>query len=241
MNGETKKNALSDPFAGSEPVEEERQDVQAFIAARRRFAEAELAAALERGVRQYVVLGAGLDTFAGRRSYPVAELEVFEVDHPTAMKWRESSGQDGLRVTFVPTDFETETLSDALHRSGFKPGTGHAVLVARRDSLLNARGGHDHPSLYCFYAAGKRAAVRLCRGAVIAEPVGADGHGRACKPGGRSGRGFSTAPSTRGAERPVEGVRVLAHRRSWTDQNCKPLLRTKCACLRHRPVSCASG
>jgi methyltransferase (TIGR00027 family) len=101
---------------------EERKNVQEFVAARSRFAEAELAAALERGVSQYVVLGAGLDTFAGRSPYPAADLRVFEVDHPDAREWRQSNVQRVPPVTFVPTDFETETLSDALRRSGFKPG-----------------------------------------------------------------------------------------------------------------------
>lgn len=119
MNGQSKQTDL--PAVTAETGVDEQQRVEAFVAARNRFAETELAAALERGVRQYVVLGAGLDTF-GRKPYPAADLQVFEVDHPAAAKWRQSSAPEGARVTFVPTDFETESLSDALHRSGFKPG-----------------------------------------------------------------------------------------------------------------------
>src|SRR5882672_4895598 len=54
--------------------------LRAFFVMRSRFAEDELAAAVGRGVRQYVVLGAGFDTFAYRN--PFLELRVFEVDHP---------------------------------------------------------------------------------------------------------------------------------------------------------------
>ncbi len=98
--------------------------LRAFVAARSRFAEDELAAAIQRGVRQYVVLGAGLDTFAYRKPYPASDLHVFEVDHPATQAWkRKQLAASGISVpspvTFVPTDFEKQTLSDALQRSGF--------------------------------------------------------------------------------------------------------------------------
>ena len=60
---------------------------RAFIAARSRCAEEQLAQAVARGVRQYVILGAGLDTFACRSPYG-GEVRVFEVDHPaTSTIW----------------------------------------------------------------------------------------------------------------------------------------------------------
>lgn len=99
--------------------------LRAFVAARSRFAEDELAMAIKRGVRQYVVLGAGLDTFACRNPYPASDLHVFEVDHPATQAWkRQRIADSGISlpapVTFVPTDFEKQTLSDALQASGFK-------------------------------------------------------------------------------------------------------------------------
>ncbi len=99
--------------------------LRAFVAARSRFAEDELAMAIKRGVRQYVVLGAGLDTFACRNPYPASDLHVFEVDHPATQAWkRKQMADSGISVrspvTFVPTDFEKQTLSDALQRSDFK-------------------------------------------------------------------------------------------------------------------------
>jgi methyltransferase (TIGR00027 family) len=61
-------------------------NLRAFVAARSRFAEDQLAVAVEQGVRQCVVLGAGLDTFAYRN--PFEELRVIEVDHPATQAWK---------------------------------------------------------------------------------------------------------------------------------------------------------
>ncbi len=122
MNGERSLRDGDKHFTATDASGKEEQNVQAFIAARSRFAEAELTAAVERGVRQYVVLGAGLDSFAGRIPYPAVDLHVFEVDCPAAAKWRHGNTAEGTNVTFVATDFGTETLSEALGRSGFKPG-----------------------------------------------------------------------------------------------------------------------
>jgi methyltransferase (TIGR00027 family) len=94
------------------------------IAARSRFAEESLAAAVARGVRQYVLLGAGLDTFAHRNPFAAAGLRVFEVDHPATQGWkRERLAAAGLEppasLSFAPTDFERQTLADGLAAAGF--------------------------------------------------------------------------------------------------------------------------
>ena len=60
--------------------------MRAFVVARSRYAEDLLARAVAAGVTQYVVLGAGLDTFAHRNPYP--DLRVFEVDHPATQRWK---------------------------------------------------------------------------------------------------------------------------------------------------------
>jgi methyltransferase (TIGR00027 family) len=98
--------------------------LRAFMAARSRYAEDELARAIERGARQYIVLGAGLDTFAYRNPYPEAELRVFEVDHPVTQAWkRERLGEAGISIpnalTFAPVNFETQTLEEGLRQAGF--------------------------------------------------------------------------------------------------------------------------
>jgi methyltransferase (TIGR00027 family) len=95
---------------------------RAFMAARSRYAEDELACAVAHGVGQYVVLGAGLDTFAYRN--PQAGLHVFEVDHPDTQAWkREQLHAAAIAIppslTFVPIDFEQQTLADGLRKAGF--------------------------------------------------------------------------------------------------------------------------
>ncbi len=127
---------LDDPLAlriiGAEAAEELRSNpkehhafsraFRAFMAARSRYAEDELACAVARSVRQYVVLGAGLDTFGYRN--PHAGLRVFEVDHPATQAWkRERLQEAGIAVpaalTFVPVDFERQTLAEGLRLAGF--------------------------------------------------------------------------------------------------------------------------
>jgi methyltransferase (TIGR00027 family) len=96
--------------------------LRAFFVMRSRFAEDELAAAVGRGVRQYVILGAGFDTFAYRN--PFSELRVFEVDHPaTQATKRQRLAHSEVAIppslTFVPIDFTTTKVDDALLASGF--------------------------------------------------------------------------------------------------------------------------
>ena len=103
-----------------------RRKLRLFIAARTRFAEDALTAAVARGVRQLVVLGAGLDTYAYRTTLGQS-LRIFEVDHPSTQAWkREQLTQMAIPVpralTFVPIDFERETLAGGLGAAGFDPG-----------------------------------------------------------------------------------------------------------------------
>jgi len=95
---------------------------RAFIAARSRYLEDQLAQLVDRGVDQYVVLGAGLDTFAYRNPY--RQLRVFEVDHPATQYWkRQRLAAAAIPVpaslAFAPIDFERQRLADALSSVGF--------------------------------------------------------------------------------------------------------------------------
>jgi methyltransferase (TIGR00027 family) len=98
--------------------------LRAFLAVRSRYAEDQLARAVERSVRQYVVLGAGLDTFAYRNPFRSAGLHVFEVDHPATQEWKRAQLHEaGIAIppdmTFAAVDFEREPLKDGLLRTGF--------------------------------------------------------------------------------------------------------------------------
>lgn len=105
-------------------IRTERAGLRAFIAARSRFSEDTLAEAVAQGVRQYVLLGAGLDTFAYRAAKAFPGLSVFEVDHPATQGWkRERLAEAGIVIpdmlTYAPVNFESETLADGLARAGF--------------------------------------------------------------------------------------------------------------------------
>jgi methyltransferase (TIGR00027 family) len=96
--------------------------LRAFLVARSRYAEDNLEQAVAAGVRQYVLLGAGLDTFAYRNPY--AGLRVFEVDHPATQQWKHALLQkNGIAIPptaiYTPVDFESQSLAAQLAQCGF--------------------------------------------------------------------------------------------------------------------------
>ena len=100
--------------------------VRANAVMRQRYTEDELGKAIERGVAQYVILGAGLDSFAYRRADVAAFLQIFEVDHPATQQWkqarlRELNVTPPGNLTFVAVDFEQQTLADGLRGSRHRP------------------------------------------------------------------------------------------------------------------------
>jgi len=104
---------------------------RAQVTCRSRYAEDRLADAAGRGVGQYVLLGAGLDTFAWRS--PLAgRVRVFEVDHPATQAWKRRVESDpGWKrrvraapagAAFVAVEFGRDSLRDELGRAGFDFG-----------------------------------------------------------------------------------------------------------------------
>ena len=127
---------LDDPFAMKILREGERDLLQfanehplasigrLFTAARSRIAEDALSKAVERGVRQVVILGAGLDTFALRNPH-ASRISIFEVDHPATQAWKRQRlvGAELTPpqwLTFVPVDFERDDLQEKLSSAGFQ-------------------------------------------------------------------------------------------------------------------------
>ena len=105
------------------------RSLRAFVAVRSRFAEDELAKAVARGVRQYVVLGAGLDTFSYRNTFADAGLRVFEVDHPATQSWKrqllEAANMNvPAEAVLVAVDFERQQLPEAPALAGFRAEEG---------------------------------------------------------------------------------------------------------------------
>jgi len=94
---------------------------------RSRFTEDQLRIAIDRGVSQYVILGAGLDTSPYRAGHPGEPLATWEIDHPDSQRWK----LDRLRAAgiewrenlhHVAIDFESRSLLDGLLANGFDPG-----------------------------------------------------------------------------------------------------------------------
>jgi methyltransferase (TIGR00027 family) len=98
------------------------RSLRAFLSVRSRVAEDALRRAVGRGATQYVVLGAGLDTFAYRNPFPA--LRVFEVDYPATQEWKRrklaaAAIEVPASLTFAPVDFERQTLAEGLASAGF--------------------------------------------------------------------------------------------------------------------------
>jgi methyltransferase (TIGR00027 family) len=98
---------------------------RAQVTTRSRYTEQRLAELVRQGLTQYVVLGAGMDTFAYRS--PLAkQLRTFEVDHPATQRWKRdllAAAQIAPpdHLAFVGADLETEPLAERLTAAGFDP------------------------------------------------------------------------------------------------------------------------
>ncbi|MBO5459588.1 MAG: class I SAM-dependent methyltransferase [Lachnospira sp.] len=94
--------------------------------ARARFCEDSLKTAMHTGTEQYVILGAGMDTFAFREPDFMRKYKVFEVDHPlTQADKKERIKMAALEISdnlsYVPVDFSTDNLNEKLLVAGFDP------------------------------------------------------------------------------------------------------------------------
>jgi methyltransferase (TIGR00027 family) len=128
---------LNDPFAMKILREDEKDVLQfankhplasigrLFSTARSRIAEDAMSRAVERGVRQIVILGAGLDTFALRNPHGALDIHIYEVDHPATQAWKlerlaEAQIAFPPSLAFVPVDFEQDDLREKLVAAGFQ-------------------------------------------------------------------------------------------------------------------------
>jgi methyltransferase (TIGR00027 family) len=95
------------------------------VTCRSRYTEDHLAGRAGRGITQYVILGAGLDSFA-YRSRLAGRMRVFEVDHPATQRWKRNRLSAAripvpASLTFVPADLEAGPLTPCLSQAGFDP------------------------------------------------------------------------------------------------------------------------
>jgi len=91
------------------------------VVGRSRYAEDLLDQAVQQNTQQYVLVGAGLDSFALRESHHYPTLKIFEVDHPDTQAAKQAKlkklGEIPATVEFVAINFEKESISEALTRS----------------------------------------------------------------------------------------------------------------------------
>ena len=95
-----------------------------FTVSRSRYTEDNLDEAIKQGVQQYVILGAGMDTFAFRRTDIANQLQVFEIDHPATQAYKrqriaELGWKKPSNLHYVPVDFTKENLEKALKHSSY--------------------------------------------------------------------------------------------------------------------------
>jgi methyltransferase (TIGR00027 family) len=93
---------------------------------RSRYTEDNLEKAIAKGIRQYVILGAGMDTFAFRRPDLLSEIQVFELDHPATQAQKlnrisELGWEIHPNLHFVPIDFSKDSIAEALEQSSYNP------------------------------------------------------------------------------------------------------------------------
>ena len=122
---------------------------------RLRFAEDHLREAVAAGARQYVILGAGLDSFCLRQGGLADRLRIFEVDRPASQDMKRDkllsiSGHLPANLVFTPVDFETERLDEALTRAGrldearfiFERMIGHSNHLGLYSEEIGPKGEH---------------------------------------------------------------------------------------------------
>ncbi len=121
---------------------------RASIVARTRFIEDLVAGQAAKGVAQYVILGAGLDTFAQRRPEIASKLKVFEVDQPGSQAWKRQRLMDlGFGIPewlrFVPVNFEEGAFwLDEVKKAGFDMGKP-AVVVSTGVSMYLTKDANE--------------------------------------------------------------------------------------------------
>jgi methyltransferase (TIGR00027 family) len=129
-----------------------KSSVYSNVILRSRYAEDALREAVARGITQYVLIGAGFDSFVLRRPDYARDLQIFELDHPATQGLkRRRIAENGVvlpdSVHFVAADLARESLGSALERSVFRANEltffswlGVTVYLTRDANLAALRG-----------------------------------------------------------------------------------------------------
>ena len=166
---------------------------RAYIAFRQRYQEQCLAQSYAAGLRQYVILGAGLDSYAFRQSQQMPALKIYEVDFPATQQQKaeriaELGWQHPGNLLFAPCDFNVDSLQDCLVNAGFDPALpAYFAWMGVTVYLPQHTVAETLATLLAVAPAGGRVALeyapptetlvgddRLCREASLAQPTRAD-------------------------------------------------------------------
>ena len=152
-------------------TERQRPGVWAGFLCRIRYMDDTLCDALKEGLDQVVILGAGSDTRA-LRIPGVDKTQVFEVDHPVPQAWKKKCltkmfGVLPPHITFVPMDFDQQSLEDEMTAAGFKTGVRTFVISEGVTQYITAE-ANDATFTYVSKAApGSRIVFSYVHGGVI--------------------------------------------------------------------------
>jgi methyltransferase (TIGR00027 family) len=138
--------------------------LRASIIARARFVEDLIIEQSKKGITQYIILGAGLDTFAQRRADIVSKLEIYEIDQPDTLAWKQHrlielgfSIPDNLH--FVPVDFEVSSWWEQLLKTRFDISKPAAIACTGVSLYLTKEAIIDTLNQIATLAAGSKLAM----------------------------------------------------------------------------------
>jgi methyltransferase (TIGR00027 family) len=148
----------------SQLPEASRQSFGLAFAIRTRFVEDAVEAAILEGIRQYVILGAGLDSFAYRRPELSQRLKIFEVDRAASQDWKRSRLEAmGVAVPpsveFVPLDAEKDDLRAGLINARFEPSAPAIVSAIALTQYLALPAIERILELVASFAPGSRLVI----------------------------------------------------------------------------------
>jgi methyltransferase (TIGR00027 family) len=141
--------------------EASRQSFGLAFAIRARFVEDAVEAAIEEGIGQYIIVAAGLDSFAYRRRDVSARIAIFEVDRAASQAWkRRRLGEMGVTIpdslTYVPLDITAGGLRQTLAAAGFDPAKPAIVSAIALTQYLDQRAVEEMLELVASFASGSR-------------------------------------------------------------------------------------
>jgi methyltransferase (TIGR00027 family) len=168
---------------------------RAWIVARARFVEDLIVEQLSRGIRQYVMLGAGLDTFAQRRPDIAEQLTIFEVDQPEHSAWKHEqlirAGYDiPGSLHLVPVDFERTDGWAELSAAGFDRERPALVVSAGVSMYLTKEANAETLNQVATLAAGSVLAMTFQLPEELVDEADREGRGFAIRGAAASGTPF---------------------------------------------------